>query len=161
MGSKIYRMKKEQQKERPARPLAFWVLWLAYAGVTVASWERMVKAINDYYWLNLAGLFPGPVYIAITGGIWGMIGLAVVVWMASGRPGYRQAGFAAALFFAIFYWADRLLFSRSPGDSANIGFAILFTLFWLLYALLVLRPIRARKAERYVEVQQTEHSQSL
>jgi len=154
-------MKTEIKKERPVRSMPFWVLWLAYVGVTIASWERMVKGIVDHYWLDLAGLFPGPVYIAITGGIWGVIGLVVVVWMATGRPGYRQVGFAAALFFAIFYWADRLLFSQPAGDRANIGFAILFTLFWLLFALSVLRPILAKKAEHYAEVQHTEHSQSM
>jgi hypothetical protein len=120
-----------------------WILWIGYAFLAASGWVRMVSSIESWYWLNFAGVRPGPLYLAITGGVWGGVGLVALVWMALRRPWYRLVGMAAALVFALTYWIDRLLFVR-PGGS-NAPFAVLVTLLGLAYAVLMLRPLEELK----------------
>ena len=84
---------------------------------------------------------PGPLYLAITGGLWGIVALAALLWIVLRRPWYRLVGISAALFFAITYWIDRLFISTHPGGAGNTPFAILLTLILLAYVALVLRPL--------------------
>ncbi len=121
-----------------------WVLWIGFAYLTITGWVRMVAAIVDWYWLNLTKMSPGPLYLAISGGLWGLVGLVALFWIVLRRPAYRLVGAAAALFFALTYWIDRLFISTSP--SGNTPFAILLTFFLLLYVFLVLRPLPDRRA---------------
>ena len=162
MGSKLHKVSERDTIKHPSgRSLSFWVIWLIYIWMTFTGWERFTKGIVDYYWLNLAGLVPGPDYIIGTGLLWGLVGLAVVAWMVMGKPGYRQAAYGLALFFMLTYWADRVFFTQSMGDRHNMLFSALLTLICLLYVTAVLRPFPAKQAEAVVEVKQTEHSQSL
>ena len=118
----------------------FWLVWLAFALVTVSGWLRMIHAIRNWHWLTFAEIWPGPLYLAVTGGLWGMVGLVVVLFLFLRWPWSRLAAFGAALLFALTFWADRLLFSRAPGSQSNALFALLVTLLSMGAALLILRP---------------------
>lgn len=118
-----------------------WVLWAGFAYIAIAGWVRLVSAIADWYWLNFAGVTPGPLYLAITGGLWGIVALVALVWMVLRRPWHRLAGASAALFFALTYWIDRLFVSTYPGGAGNTPFAIFLTLFLLACVFLILRPV--------------------
>jgi len=121
----------------------FWVLWLGYLYICVSGWMRMVTSITDWYWLNQAGLTPGPLYLAITGAVWGLVGLAALAWLLIGWPWSRLAGTAAALVFALTYWLDRLLVAEDP---QNLVFAAGFTLILLLFVVVELKPLPELRA---------------
>ena len=123
-----------------------WVLWLGFAYIAVTGWVRLAAAITGWYWLNFTKMNPGPLYLAITGGLWGLTALAALIWLVLRRPGYRLVGMSAALFFALTYWIDRLFISTHPGGTGNTPFAILLTLLLLAYVALVLRPLPALRA---------------
>lgn len=116
------------------------VLWLGFACIATAGWVRLVTAVNNWYWLDFAKLNPGPLYLAITGGLWGVTALAALLWMVPRRPGSRIVGLSAAVFFALTYWIDRLFISTHPEGAGNTPFAIFLTIFLLAYVYLVLRP---------------------
>ena len=120
------------------RTLSFWLLWLAYLFVSVSGWMRLIASITDWYWLNQAGLTPGPLYLAVTGGMWGLAGLAAVLWIVFRRPWYRLMGLGVALFITLTFWIDQLIVARSP---LNLAFAAGFTLFCLAFVILVLKPL--------------------
>ncbi len=122
-----------------------WFLWIGYAYLALSGWVRLADAIGSRSWLNFAGLRPGPLYLAITGGVWGVTGLGALLWMILRRPGYRLVGAGAALLFALTYWADRLFVATATGSSGNTIFAVLITILGLAYAALVLRPFALSK----------------
>jgi hypothetical protein len=117
-----------------------WFLWFGFALFALFGWVRMLYAILDWYWLDFSGIRPGPLYLVITGGLWGLVALAALIWIVLRRPWYRLVGLGAALFLALTYWIDRLFISTSPGGSSNTLFAALLTLLLLAYVALVLRP---------------------
>jgi hypothetical protein len=126
--------------KRNVRKRGSWLLLVGYAILSAYGWTRLVGSITDWYWLStVAGIRPGALYLAVTGGLWGVIGLAALVWVFLARPGYRAAGMAAALLFALTYWIDRLFVAQNGKDS-NLWFAVGFTVICLGYTALVLRP---------------------
>jgi hypothetical protein len=117
-----------------------WVLWLGIAFFMLMGWVRLIYAITNWYWLNFSGIRPGPLYLAVSGGLWGLVGTFTLVWIILRRPWYRLVGLFAALFFAITYWINRLFIATGPVGGNNTLFAALFTLLLLSYVILVLRP---------------------
>ncbi len=136
-------VEQEARKNKASSCLAAlprWFLWLGFAFISLAGWTRMIYAIINWYWLNFVGIRFGPLYQAISGGLWGLVGLAALAWVILRRPWYRLVGTGAALFFALTYWLDRLVVIISPNSGANAAFAVGLTLFALAFVLLVLRP---------------------
>ncbi len=120
--------------------------WLLLVLFSAAGWLRMIDSLADWQWLNLAGVQPGPLYLVISGALWGLVGLAAALWMLFRRPWGRMAGLSAAVVIALTYWLDRLLFDRAPGSQSNIGFALLMTVQLLLVVILGLRPFAELRA---------------
>lgn len=100
----------------------------------------MADTIARWDWLKFAGVLPGPLYLAITGGLWGIAGILAAVWLLRGRLWSRLVGFSVVLFYVLTYWIDRLFFAQSPGVSTNTVFSLLVTAAALLISFLVLRP---------------------
>ena len=99
-----------------------WLLLAGYAVLSAYGWTRLVASITGWYWLSsVAEIRPGPLYLAISGGLWGAIGLAALVWVFLFRPHYRMVGMAAALLLALTYWIDRLFVAQNGKDS-NLWF---------------------------------------
>ncbi len=142
-------MERDLEKYPARRPLSWFVLLVICLLVSLGGWTRMVYSILNWYWLNYAGVKPGPLYLVVTGGLWGLVGLVALVWMWMRRPGYRWAGSAAALFFALAYWVDRLLFANTASGMQNVIFAVATTLLGLSYVLITLRPCRLRQPKGF------------
>jgi hypothetical protein len=117
-----------------------WFLWLGFVFFALNGWVRMGYAILNWYWLSFSAIQPGPLYLAITGGLWGLVGLIALAWTVLRWPWYRLVGQCAALLLAITYWIDRLFIATSP-EGSNTLFAVLLTILLLAYAALVLRPM--------------------
>jgi len=118
-----------------------WVLYLGFAFFGLSGWVRMGYAIQNWYWLIFSGIQPGPLYMIVSGALWGLVGFAALAWMIFRRQWYRLVGLGAALFFAFTYWIDRLFIATGPGSSSNTPFAALMTILLLVYVALVLRPM--------------------
>lgn len=138
-----HQVEQEARKHKTSSCLAAlprWVLWLGFALFSLTGWTRMIYAIINWYWLNFVGIRFGPLYQVISGGLWGLVGLAALAWVILRRPWYRLVGAGAALFIALTYWLDRLVVIISPDSGANAAFAVGLTVFALAFVLLVLRP---------------------
>jgi len=133
-------MKRDQSIPRARRPLSVMILLFIYLWVSLSGWIRMLYSILSWYWLDYAGVEPGPLYLAVTGGLWGLMGLAALVWVWRRSPGYRLAGLAGALIYAAMYWIDRLLFAGSENVLHNTTFAAAATILGLGYVLAALEP---------------------
>ncbi len=138
----------DHEREKTAPGFAVRVVWYAIAVLSLAGWLRLWLSVVNWYWLaNVAGVFPGPFYLAVTGALWGLVGLATLLWVLLRRCRRVLVTFSAILFFALTYWLDRLFFAQVGGVGENVTFAVGITLLGLLYccwALLPLPKLRAR-----------------
>lgn len=116
------------------------VLFLSYVLVSIAGWTRMIETIIEWRWMVYAGVWPGPLYLAAMGGLWGLVGLLGGIAVRLRRPGMRMAAFGVALLLALTYWADRVLVVPLNQYGSNGLFAAGFTLLGLLFAYAALRP---------------------
>lgn len=134
-----------RQRLRLQRGLRAWMFILGMALFSAAGWMRMIDTLADWYWLEqVAAVTPGPLYLAITGGLWGVAGLVAAVWAFLRLPRWRSGGLAMVVFIASTYWADRLLLTRAEDGFFNAGFAALLTIAGIGLALLLLWPFRKR-----------------
>ena len=95
---------------------------------------RFQQAIANWNFLLQLGIYPGPLYLAFGGALWGILGLfaALALW-------YRLTWSAIAtevsvLLFAASYWIDRLVFNRSAVTQTNGFFAVGLTILGLIYS---------------------------
>ncbi len=126
-------------KARRRLPFRITLLLVLVLITTVLNAVRLYTAIA---WSSaLRTYMPGLLvaYIAITGAIWMLMG-CFVLWSFWQRIRYsRWIILAAAVVYALWAWADRLLIQ--PGSHANWQFALIGTLVLLAYvAVVVLNP---------------------
>ncbi|HEX9018232.1 MAG TPA: hypothetical protein VF806_03550 [Anaerolineaceae bacterium] len=125
---------------QPKRSFFLGLLIVGYALFSLAGWVRLVETILDWHWLSFAGLWPGPLYLAVTGVLWGLVGLVGAIWLWRRVNGWRLAGSGVALLLALTYWVDQLLVASLDRYGSNALFGALITFLGLLYTLAVLRP---------------------
>jgi hypothetical protein len=117
----------------PRRRRSFWTGLLAatFLVLAVLGWIRFQQALYYAALFVQLGAWPGPVYIALGGALWGLAGLAAAwgVWRQArwGAPLARAAG----LLFAVTWWADRVWFSPGAGAFTGWPFALGVTVIWL------------------------------
>ncbi len=107
------------------------------SGVTLAisllGWLRLLVAVGDWDYLGEIAPAVLPVYLAISGVIWALIGLvsAVGIWLRR-RWALILLG-CAVISFTVWYWMDRLLLSANPEANSNWAFSLLMTAGILIY----------------------------
>ena len=116
----------------------FWLSLLAFclALFSLSGWLRLTESISRWQLLAEAGVRPGPLYLAVTGLLVGILGLvaAIGIWLRKRwAPGFTRI---LAVLWLGWLWFDRLLVASSPTALANWPFLmgssvlILFCAFW-------------------------------
>lgn len=122
-----------------------WIAWGMLLIFSAAGWMRAVDAWTDWSWLSLAGTQPGPLYLILSGALWGVTGLAAGLWLLLRLKYSRPAALIAAFLLALTFWLDRIFFSHAPGSGGNTPFALLATLVLLGSAVAVLTTPEERQ----------------
>lgn len=157
MGSNIQPLRGAPAKPAPhKRTLSLWILLMGFLALSIYGWARLGYSLQDWYWLNFSGVRPGPAYLVVTGGLWGVSGLVAAVWIYLLRNGYRIVGSGAALFMALLYWIDRIFFNSASGMGPNATFAMGMTLFLLAYTALALGLFTDQRKAAFAENKQRE-----
>jgi hypothetical protein len=113
--------------------------------LSLLGWLRLGQAAANWDWLSQLGIRPGAGYLAISGGLWGLLnGLAALALLAR-RPWAPLAARLAALAAAGLYWLERLAFTRSADQWVNLPFSIALTLLGLGLVFGVLARPRQRQ----------------
>ena len=92
--------------------------------LSLSGWLRLERSFARWDDLNQAGLQPGPLYLAITGALAGLAGLAVclALWRRfRWAPGLTHAVLVG---WIIWLWVDRLWIARSPAALTNWPFLL-------------------------------------
>ena len=105
---------------------------------------RLAYAINSWRWLQHYLPTPGPLYVAVSGGLWAAAALAAVLSLALRWAWTERTCQIIAAAFALWYWGDRLYFSRSADSQANTPFYLGFTVICLVYVVAALRRQQQR-----------------
>jgi hypothetical protein len=113
--------------DNPKRPLIVTSLAVVVLTISVLNLIRFLQAIN--LWKFLADL-PGlsPVYLAVSGLIWTLVGLPLCwgLWR-----GYTRAPAAARILcvtYCIYEWVERFITARTGDELENWPFFLAFTL---------------------------------
>ena len=121
----------------PSRPLS--VTMLAFGVLTLAGLNlvRFMAACQQREFL--ASLLPvSPLYLALSGLLWAVIGLVLAFGLWTGRSFAVGGTLVAALAYTLYYWFDRSLLA-ADAPAANMPFAVLTNLcllvvvFWILF----------------------------
>jgi hypothetical protein len=136
--------KKEKKWRRPYLLLG---LILGFLLLSVYGWLRFQQSLALWEVLQEIGIEPGPLYLAVSGAVWGIIGLAVGLGLFFRQAWAAGLARAAVVVLAAWYWFDRLVLIRSEAAQASAPFAALLTVFVVAYTFGVLKFVeRAKRA---------------
>ncbi len=118
---------------RPKRSAVLIILSIVTLLISMLGWLRLLVAIGDWDYLGEVAPAVLPVYLAISGMIWALIGMvsAVGIWFRR-RWALILLGCAVAS-FTVWYWMDKLLLSANPEAISNWGFSLVLTICNLAY----------------------------
>jgi len=125
--------KSQSSHFRPKRSLSLKFLTVVMLLISLFGWLRLQQAISNWDFLQQLGIHPGPLYLALGGILWGVLGLSAAfsLWYClSWSVIFTEA---SALVFAASYWLNRLAFDRTAASQTNAYFAIGLTIAGLIY----------------------------
>jgi hypothetical protein len=120
---------------RPGLPFRVTVLIWVVLSLTVWNLLRLWTALTWRARLAEFAPVPGPLYTGLSGGFWVLAGLFVLGSLWKGFPWQRRVLLAGALLYALWYWADRLLFQAARPDwlfNAIVTTLLLLHVFYTL-----------------------------
>ena len=139
---------------RPATVTTFLSLVLC---LTAWNAVRLIAALFNWNLLREFAPRPGPVYILITASFWALSGFALWQALRRRRVSRPRGPFLFVLAYAVWWWADRLLFQSS---DANWPFALIVTLLLCAWAGILLFHPRTRDYLERKEAHDPEPSHS-
>jgi hypothetical protein len=124
--------------QKSKRSLFLTALFVAFLIQSWMGWLRLFASLNQWGLLTSYGAHPGPLYLAISGGAWGMAGLAAALglWFR-----WRWAAWAVRVIVIVssaWYWVDRIVLGVSPERLTNTPFAAVINLLAILFTFAVL-----------------------
>jgi len=98
----------------------FSVTLLATMGLSIVGFSlvRLIQTINQWEFLLSLRAFL-PVYLSLSGIVWGSISLAIVWGLWNGKNWAPNATRFACVAWLIYYWADTILVSDPAGRNMN------------------------------------------
>jgi hypothetical protein len=109
---------------------------------SLEAWLRLQQAIVNWTYLISLGAVVLPLYLAVSGAVWGIVSLAAAVglWLYQ-RWAVMGTGIGSAL-FTVWYWLDRLFLAPAAGGSqANVWFAVVVNVVLLVVVYLNLAAV--------------------
>ncbi len=124
------------------RPNRITVLALCFIGVAIWNGLRFLEAIINWQILREYQSDPGPLYLAISGGFWFLVGASIFWGLWRGKAWAWYATIAGSAGYGAWYWLDRLVLQK---PHSNWPFALSITIVFLLLVLLIMLSSRTRK----------------
>lgn len=123
---------------RRYRPFIVTLLSIVFLVAAILGWIRFSETISALNYLQSLPLSIPIWYLAITGVIEGLVGLAAggASWL--GIPGSRLWIRAAAGLLAFLYWGERLLFTAGHPSQYNVYFQAVMTILLLAFTWITL-----------------------
>ena len=126
-------------RQKIKRPFSVTLLALSVLSFAVIYLVRFGAALAEWSFLASLSLSVPPLYLAVTGLIWGSVGLVLYPGLWFGKPWAKKAVFVAAPVYGLYYWLEQLFIMDSPLRNANWPFQIFFSIGLLVIAFWVMR----------------------
>lgn len=111
------------------RPFSVTLLALGVLSITGMNLARLVLAISRWQFLSsLPGV--SPLYIALTGLIWGMVGLVLFWSLWRGLSWAPRLMQASMLTYAAYYWLDKIFLAERTALSSQESLSAFLPLNW-------------------------------
>jgi len=119
------------QPVRPRRPLLLRILIWVILLWTILGWLRFAQVLAERTIIIerlSAGLYW---YLLLSGAIWGLTGLPLLWGLLIRAEWARKLFWAAALFYSVSYWLERLILWQDAAGLSNWPFMLVLTAIWL------------------------------
>jgi len=103
------------------------------------GWVRLRESIRYYSYLQSIQLYPGPLYIAISGSAAGAVFTAaffLILFRSRIAPFYARI---VSLVYIAWWWADRIWLGRPEAFERQVFLTTLVTLVTLIFAFILVR----------------------
>jgi hypothetical protein len=118
------------------RPTSVAVLSLFILGLSLWNGLRLGQSLLSWSILKEYQAQPGPLYDAISGGAWFIIGLLITWGLWRGRVWAWYGAPSGAVIYGSWYWIDRLIFQET---HSNWPFALVSTIIFISFFCLLFR----------------------
>ncbi len=125
------------------RPIGITILIIFV--LCVAAWNGLRLGETLFFWKTLGEYDAHPLYITITGGVWLIIGLFIVLGLWQGQAWVRVAALIVSIGYSAWYWSDRLILQE---PHANWPFVLVGNIIFLLFVSFILF---SQKTRRYLK----------
>jgi len=118
-----------------------WVLSLVSAAfIALTGWLRLSGALRNFNYLREIRLFPGPTYIAISGGVRAFLFTAafVLLFLRARSALFFTRSIAAA--YLLWMWVDRIFLGTREAFRFYLASTLLISAFMLFFAFALLQP---------------------
>jgi len=120
-------MNKMRYSDMMAKPIStpagVTIITLLVLSMTAWNSLRTYTTITNWYVLQEFGA--NPYYILLTGLLWTILGVMLLIKIYRRNPSVVLAASAMAVAYYLFYWLDRIFFQPSP--APNTIFSIFFS----------------------------------
>jgi hypothetical protein len=127
------------------RTIRFLLLLAGLFVLSVYGWLRFQQSLSLWKILIQIEVWPGPLYLAISGAAWGLMGLIAVLALFFRLTWAIQYTKVIVLLMAAWYWFDRLVLVQSEAARTNLVFMALLTILAVIYTFAVLRSLQRNK----------------
>jgi hypothetical protein len=100
------------------------VMFVITAGAFLRAWNGIML----WETLNELSLAVSPLYLVLTGALWGILGLRTIWWLCQGRQTAPAALRIVTIAYILYFWVDRWLLMISPLRQASWPFLMVVTL---------------------------------
>ena len=120
---------------RAKRPFLVTLLTGLVLIMTSANFIRFVGSLSQWGFLSTLPRV-SPLYLAMSGLIWTLVGLPLIWGLWRGHPEAPKATRIIALAYTAYYWIDRALLQSAPPNRSNWAFMagltilLLVAVFW-------------------------------
>ncbi|MFH1446366.1 MAG: hypothetical protein ABIG43_03020 [Chloroflexota bacterium] len=130
------------------RPFLLRLVSWTFILIILMAWLRFFGAIANNSFIISLGMAPElPIYLMLSGFIWGLIGLPAVWGLWRRRPWTPKAIWVAVIFYALSYWLERIFLWE---DTRNWFFILAVTIIWLL---IIIWSLKLSSSQRFLHIQ--------
>ncbi len=129
----------DNQKTIKKRPFLFKVLAFTLLIISLTGWLRLTQSLYQWQYLMKYEILPGPLYIAISGCLIGLVaGLGVVAfWLRlQWAKTYLQV---SLVLLTVGWWLDYVLFTHNSTAFTSLPFRVVITIVYLGFIFLYLQ----------------------
>ena len=126
------------------RPFSVTLLVIGVLSLTSLHLARFYLALRQWQFILASPAEISPLYLAVSGLIWGLAGLPLAWGLWRGQRWARKTLIGFGSIYAVYYWVERILLVRKPAANSNWPFMLGLTIVLLLFTIWTLTRPRAR-----------------